>query len=304
MDAPPLGTSALLTGATGFLGKHLAKALVRRFGTVHAVVRPASDVAGLPSSVIVHPFAGGMEAMNAIVAAADPTITFHAASMVRAAHRPIDIAPMLDANITFGTLLCDALCRNGNGLLVNAGTIWQHFEGPAYNPVCLYAATKQAFEDLTEYYVQAQGLRVIHLMLGDTYGPDDRRGKLIGLLLDALRTGGKLDLSPGEQRIAPVHSDDVVAAFLTAAQRLLSDPAIRRERHTVCGEEVCSIRELVAMIERVSGRSIAAQWGARTYRDREVMAPWLGRRLPGWTPGIGLEEGLRQLLSQSKSQTC
>ena len=46
----------------------------------------------------------------------------------------------------------------------------------------------------------------------------------------------------------------------------------------------------------LSGTSLAIEWGARPYRDREVMVPWTkGKTVPGWAPHIPLERGLGEL---------
>ena len=59
-----------------------------------------------------------------------------------------------------------------------------------------------------------------------------------------------------------------------------------------------TLRELVAIFERVTQAPLRIEWGGRPYRQREVMEPWgEGRPLPGWTPRVGLEEGLARTLS-------
>jgi hypothetical protein len=53
---------------------------------------------------------------------------------------------------------------------------------------------------------------------------------------------------------------------------------------------------VVELYARVTGRPIEVVWGGRPYRDREVMVPWTGPRLPGWRPRIALADGLRTLV--------
>jgi hypothetical protein len=49
-------------------------------------------------------------------------------------------------------------------------------------------------------------------------------------------------------------------------------------------------------VEQATGTALAASWGARPYRAREVMTPWAGGEpLPGWRAAIPLEEGLAAL---------
>ena len=66
--------------------------------------------------------------------------------------------------------------------MVNTGTSWQHYENSDHRPSNLYAATKQAFEEILNFYATAYPLRVCSLHLSDTYGPNDIRPKLFGFL--------------------------------------------------------------------------------------------------------------------------
>lgn len=283
---------ALVTGATGYIGSNLVRRIVAEGVEVHAAVRPDSDVSALPPEARIHGYSGTAASASEIADAARPDVTFHLASHFRAEHAQDDLESLIAANVAFGTWLVDALCRHPEPRLINTGTSWQHYMDRPYDPVCLYAATKQAFEAMLEFYVSARGLAVTTLKLFDSYGPGDPRKKLVAALFNAAITGQRLELSPGEQRIDLVHVDDVVNAFMIAASRTAADA--RSESFSVSSRHPVSLRELVALVERVTGKSIDVKWGARPYRDREVMTPWTGgTALPDWRAETGLEEGLR-----------
>jgi len=184
------------------------------------------------------------------------------------------------------------MARQGARDLVNTDTSWQHYENQQYSPVNLYAATKQAFEDLLQYYLEACGLRVVTLNLFDTYGPDDPRPKLMNLLKRVAREQQPLAMSPGEQWIDLVHVDDGVRAYEVAAGRLLKGGVMGHERYAVSSGNPVQLRELVRQVERILGRNLPITWGGRPYRSREVMQPYAGRSLPGWMPQTKLGSGL------------
>jgi hypothetical protein len=53
----------------------------------------------------------------------------------------------------------------------------------------------------------------------------------------------------------------------------------------------------VESVERVSGRTLDVHWGARPYREREVMVVGNSEEtLPGWHPSIALERGLESVI--------
>ncbi|HYM31296.1 MAG TPA: NAD(P)-dependent oxidoreductase [Candidatus Cybelea sp.] len=288
---------ALLTGGTGFVGRVLAEKLIDAGFDLHAIVRPGSDTSAMPDATLVHRHDGSAARMAAIAAAARPDVTFHLASLFRAEHKPDEITPMIEANLAFGTQLVDALTALGPTKLVNAGTAWQHFGGSAYDPVCLYAATKQAFEALLEFYVQARGLQAITLKIFETYGPGDPRPKLMNALVAAAKSGKPIDLTAGDQQLDFVHAADAADAFIAAASRLTAGQAAGHERYALSSGAPVSTRQLVSLVERLGGRPIRANWGARAYRKREVLVPWSGgAALPGWAPKIALDQGIAELL--------
>jgi len=235
--------------------------------------------------------------LNAIVAEAKPDVVFHLASVFLSSHTYDDIAPMMESNITFGTQLLEAMCVNGIKHLVNAGTSWQHYNSEDYNPVNLYAASKQAFLDIIRYYQEAKGMNVINLELFDTYGPGDLRRKLFALLKEISENHEKLKMSKGEQLIDIVFIDDVVSAFTLAGNYLVAGDYDKCGNYAVSSGKAIPLRKLVAEFVRISGRDVDVEWGAIPYRNREVMIPWYtGESLPGWSPKWLLERGIPKFL--------
>ena len=291
--------AAIITGATGFVGSHLARRLLDDGWDIHLIVRPQSSLVLFQDQldrVTVYRHDGSTDGMLEIVRSAKPAIVFHLASLFLAQHEAEDVEPMLRSDVIFGTQLVEAMVANGVYQLINTGTSWQHFENESYSPVCLYAATKQAFECILTFYAQTTPLRVITLKLFDTYGPNDSRLKLFTLLRKAAREQTRLAMSPGEQLIDLVYIDDVVDAYLLAAQRLHEQGVDQQEDYAVSSGNPIKLRELVEIYCRVTGTRLLIEWGGRPYRSREVMVPWsTGRVLPGWLPKVGIEEGIRRM---------
>lgn len=287
---------ALVTGATGFVGSNLVRRLVADGWDTHIITRPVSSLELLndvSDRLTVHWYDGTVENLHEIVRLSKPDMVFHLASLFLSQHTSSDIERLFSSNILFATQLVESLVANGVLRIINTGTSWQHYENREYSPVNLYAATKQAFESILQYYVEASGLQVITLKLFDTYGPHDPRPKLLNLLEKMAREGSTLAMSPGDQLIDLVYIDDVVDAFLLAAQRLQTMHVQRHECFALSSGKPLTLRELVVVYSQLCGRKISIEWGGRPYRQREVMIPWTSfATLPTWFPKISLESGL------------
>lgn len=289
-----------MTGGTGFLGSHLATALAATGWEVHLLARRKASGVSVPLSggMRVHVYTGETSGVIAAMGASQPDVVFHLASLFITQHAPEQISDLIDANVLLGTQLLEAMRLTGTRALVNTGTPWQRFDGPEFCPVNLYAATKQAFEDVIAYYVAVVGVRSITLSLSDTYGQGDTRKKLFSLLLQALNSNELLAMSPGNQVLDMVHASDVCEAFLRAAEIVREPGRPMATTYAVSGGERRTLREVVEVFEKAAGRRLRIKWGARPYRQREVMVPWDGPRLPEWSPKVRLLDGFTELLGE------
>lgn len=295
-------TRALVTGVTGFVGSHLARALLADGVEVHAAVRPGARLERVPElrdAVVLH-VDDTPDALVRAVAEARPDATYHLATNFIAEHGPGDAGALVADNVGFPSRLVDALGPDGR-VFVNVGTAWQHVDGARYRPKNLYAATKQAFEDVLAFSVSSGRVRAVTVNLYDSYGPLDRRGKLLSALVDALRTGDVLGASSGRQVVDLVHVDDVVRG-LRAAADACADDALPADvpYFSLSSGRPCTLRELVDALGVVAGRPVPVEWGVRPDRVGDMTSPWdAGPPVPGWTPRVDLETGLAALLADA-----
>lgn len=285
----------VVTGASGFVGRHLTRALVARGDEVHAVLRVGSTrpVPELPVAQL-HRLDDPRGQISSVIDAVRPELAFHLATHFAARHVPGETLAMLDSNVVFGTMLAQACALRGVRL-VHTTSAWQHLGGAEYNPVSLYAATKQALVDIVEYFRVVERLDAREVCLFDTYGPDDDRGKLVGFLMAARREGRTVEMSSGKQLVDLVHIDDVVAALLVAA-----GAGNFGRRLVVRSGQPVSVRVVVDLLNEVSGGALSVRWGARPDRGREMVDDWpVAGESHGWAPAIPLRDGLARLWQAS-----
>ena len=297
----------LMTGITGFIGHHLGERLVNDGHEVFAIVRPTSKIDELSENLRCNVKFHVNDSENTVldivtdlcVEGNRPDVVYHLAANFLNAHQFDDIKFLVQSNITFGTELLDAMTANNVFNFVNVGTFAQHFEDAEYSPVNLYAATKECFESIIQFYIETARLRCISLHLFDTYGADDKRGKILGLLKKISETGETLKMSPGGQLIDIVYIDDVVEAFVLAGKYLAANQYDYCGTYGVSSLNPLPLREVVKIFEEVAGKKLSIEWGGRPYRQREVMVPWKSfKTLPGWAPKVNLRDGIGKFLAQ------
>lgn len=291
-----------LTGGTGFIGSNLIAALDTR--EIHLLTLPGSEdhLSGPSRRVKIHLYDGSTQSVIDAVANSGAELVIHLAACFVAEHKPGDIERLVRSNVLLGAQLLEGMRLSGTRRLLNTGTSWQHYENSQCRCSCLYAATKQAFEALIDFYVDAHDFRVATLKLFDTYGPGDPRPKLFNFLRNADASKPFL-MSEGKQLIDLVYVDDVIRAFLAAEQWIFDSAAATHERFGISSGKPRPLREIVERYLKEAHSPLSVQWGARPYRAREVMQTWTDfTPLPGWHPKIDLNEGLSRLIDSVEGE--
>lgn len=119
-----------------------------------------------------------------------------------------------------GGYLLKAAFSQGFDKIVCAASITEFGQNGEYRPLTSYAVTKQTFRDLA-MYKDTDKIRVVTLVLSNTYGPGDLRPKVLNRVKEAIRTGEAFELSAGDQDYDAVYIDDVSMRLLWQEERCL-----------------------------------------------------------------------------------
>jgi len=286
-----------ITGATGFIGKHLVKKLVAE-GHQIAVNLYGNEETPFDSIVKTYQLNENntandiayfkQEAFDGII---------HLASLYLTLHKPEDAVKLIDSNVRFSSYVLECAAQAKTKWFLNTGTFWQNYNNAEYSPVNLYAATKQAFESIARYYIETNQIRFSTLRLSDTYGPNDTRPKIFNLWFKNADSGELLKMSPGEQTIDITYIDDIVDAFYLLATQLNSGSIQTGSFFAVKAEKRYTLKELANVFEQATGLKLNINWGGKPYREREVMVPWEnGKTITGWRPKFDVNKGLIKML--------
>lgn len=294
--------NCIVTGATGYIGSHVVRHLISKGWNVAIIARPDSSynlLNDIKTKITVFEYDGEIESLKDFIVGREADVIMHLAAAVVNAPSLSQISTIIDANICFGTEILEAMRYSKTKLFISTGTYWQNYDGKVeYNPVDLYAATKEAFEKIVKFYVEAYGIRHVNLRLFDVYGEDDKRPKLWSTLRDIAGTDKVLDISLGEQMIDLVHVNDVARAFEISYDCLNNDPSVRNETYGVYSGNPRTLKEVVLIFQSIIGKQLNLDWGARQYKSREVMNLYVGYKLlPSWIPLISIDEGFKRFIN-------
>ncbi len=319
----------LLTGASGYIGHHVATALLNAGVEVHALTRPGSDLRGVAlARHDLHTVTASHVAE--IVGAVRPQAIVHLASLVKGQHAPADIAPLIEAHVTLPTLLLEAALPGS--VFINTGSYWELGDQTpglfSNTPNCVYAATKAALKPVLDYYARARYLNILTLTLFDVYGPNDWRGKLLPTLaarvkqLTPVSDGSAPDslpqtslqkpliLSPGEQLLDFVHIRDVAAGYMQSLRFLAEHHPARDGQGGIGTAAPCNphrfalrsgtlrtLREVIALVQEVWNVTLPCEFTG-SYPANQIMIPNISESiLPGWGAATSLRDGLAELRS-------
>jgi len=291
-----------ITGATGFIGKHLVRSLQKE-GIEVAINLQDGEESPFSESVKNY-FLCKKDILSDIEFFIRENFDgiIHLASLYLTDHDPEDVGHLIESNVKFGTYVLECGAKAKVKWFINTGTFWQDYQNSDYSPVNLYAASKQAFESIAQYYIETNQIRFCTIRLSDTYGLEDTRPKIFNHWIRIAKTGETLDMSWGEQIIDISYIDDIVNAYVLLASHLQNNNLLvtNGSVYATKAEKRYTLKELAAIFEEITGSKLSIKWGARSYREREVMIPWENAVVvPDWKPKVSIKEGLKLILNQT-----
>ena len=242
----------LVTGAAGFTGGHLARALTRRGYTVRGLVRQSAQARDLEGAGI-EPAIGALEDRAALGRAMkDVAIVYHIAAVYRQAGIPKAKYRAVNA-IAVGDVI-DAAAAAGAQRVVHCSTVGVHgdIEHPPANedaplrPGDIYQVTKVEGERIAREAAARTGMPVTVVRPSGIYGPGDRR--LLKLFRGIARRRFVV-LGSGDIFYHLTYIDDLVEGF-----RLCGETGAAANRaYILAGGEVTTLTDLMALIAAEAG---------------------------------------------------
>ena len=293
--AVPAGSVALVTGGAGFIGGHLCPRLARAGMAVHSASRRehAGDTHFRHHAVDLADAAAVQRLLDAV----RPDYVFHLASHVQGAPDLKHVLPAFHGNLQSTVNLLTAVAARGCRRFVSTGSFMEPTATPGdLTPTSPYAAAKWASGAYGRMFAALYGLPVTTARVFMVYGPAQQDlTKLVPYVIRCLLRGEAPAITSGRRLVDWIYVEDVAEGFLRLA---LADDAVGRSVDLGSGATIATA-DLVATICRLVGNGLAPAVGALPDRPMEPTGTAdleTSRRLIGWAPRVGLEEGLARTI--------
>jgi nucleoside-diphosphate-sugar epimerase len=305
------GVRVAVFGASGFIGRWVARALTRENANVLLVVRDRKSMERIADRYGIRGEIVELDLIDRRAAASflehtRPAITFNLAGYgVDPAER--DERVMHEVNVELTSVLIDAVADrrdpdwNGQAV-VHAGSALEYgathgelSENSPTNPIEPYGTSKLAATRLLTHRAAELGVRAVTARLFTVYGPGEHSGRLLPSLVEAAKSGSSVSLTEGRQERDFCYVEDIAEGLL----RLGVSHATAGETVNLASGKLTSVRDFTltaARVMRIPEDRLA--FGAKAVRDDEM---WQGRvrtdrlrKLLDWAPSTEIDEGVRR----------
>jgi len=300
-EATANGQRMLVTGAAGFIGSALCRALLAESAEVHATSRFAQKADDQLRWWQVD--LSQVESAIDVVRKSRPGVIFHLASHVSGDRGLGAVTQTLRDNLISAVNVLIAAYECGAARVVLAGSMEEcDPRKPHAVPVSPYAAAKTATSTYARMFYGLYGLPVVNLRIYMVYGPGQHdTTKLVPYVTTSLLRGEQPRLSSGRREVDWVFIDDVVAAFVAAARAPVADG-----RPVDIGSgELTSVRSVVERLTALVGGPGEPVFGAlddRPVEHRRCADVERTLQSIGWKPRTPLDAGLERTVQWYRSQ--
>ena len=306
----------LVTGAAGFIGSHVAHALIDRgievvgIDTLNAYYDPALKKARLERLTVSPKFSfqqadvSDRDQMNGLMADnPDIRIVVHLAAQAGVRYSLVDPYSYVNTNVMGQVVLLEA-CRKLQGLehfiYASSSSVYGQNTSLPFKesdrvdaPGSLYAVTKRAGELTATAYAHLHGIPQTGLRFFTVYGPWGRPDMAYYGFAKAICAGEPVTLYEGSGLSRDfTYIDDITSGVLA----VMDHPAKAGEARlfNLGGDHPEKVTRLIGLLEETLGRKAQIEFRPRPAADME--STWASleavQKLSGWKPETNLETGI------------
>lgn len=306
-----------LTGATGFIGSHLLRRLIKENCEVHISVRENSSLNRIKDVIdncICHSLdLTDFNSTKNLIKKLKPEIIFHLAAYGVDYYQQ-DIYQAVNINIKASVNLFESYIKNKGFRFIHTGTSLEYghknksiSESSLQQPESIYGITKFTSVQLLSFIAkQAKQGNLIILRPFGVFGEFEGNHKFFPQIIGKLSRRESVKLTGGEQIRDYIYVDDLIDAYIKAA--VVSLPLGNNvEIINIGSGKGISIKEIALNIANQLGiNKDLLKFGALPYRSDEIMYSVANirkaKKILNWKPKISLKEGIENIIRKCQKK--
>ena len=305
-------TTCLITGGAGFIGSHIARALINKGHTVLVFdnFSSGSMVNLAPVADKINIIKGDICNFNALLGAFEGVdYVFHQAALVSVPQSVQEPLQTWQINVQGTANVLEAARQQGVKRVMFACSSAIYGNGPdlPYKETAPkdcqspYALSKLMGLELCQMYTRVYGLETVPLIYFNVFGngqnPHSPYAAVIAKFMQLAAEGKPLGIDwDGCQSRDFVHVRDVVQANLLAALK-----GVPGEAYNVARGSTCSLLELADLLDNISGQKLPRVFRPKREGDVKLSSADITKiRALGYAPAVSLAEGLTEMWNARK----
>ncbi|MDE8601615.1 NAD(P)-dependent oxidoreductase [Marinomonas sp. RSW2] len=287
----------LISGITGFLGSHLAKALLSSGFLVYGIKRKSSSLKRLDTmtdQIVLFDLSDSN--IEEVVTSVAPDFVIHTACDY--GRSGASVSDLVKTNIVFSLSLLEASSLHKVKAFINT-------DSALPNDVNAYALSKYQFSQWGKCY--SDKIKFINMRIEHMYGAGDDRNKFIHWFVEQLKKQVEsIPLTSGIQLRDFIYIDDIVSAYLLIINHI--DRLASYESFDVSTGKLMPVRDFLNAIlkEYISlykTNNVKLKFGELAFRENEMMAAHVSpKKLKslGWNPVVTHIDGIKKIFGENK----
>ncbi len=273
----------LLTGTSGFIGYTFLKyALSKKFDVTDILRSKNKSNSKLNQLKKIYPnryksiFFSNYKSLKQKIKNHRFYCFINFANLYKNNHNYDDIFRFIESNILFPTLIYDLIYKKTKKI-INFGTMMQHADGKSFSSKNLYAATKNSFEMINNYYSSnKKNVKIYNLKFYESFGENDKRIKLIPTLIKNYKKNKLTIILSKSLELNIIHINDIINSI-----NILLNYNVKPGSYCLKNKKNIKVIKLIEILNKTLNKKIKVKY----YKKSDIVFTKSNLKiLPKWKP--------------------
>lgn len=269
-------SNILLTGASGFIGSNILNEI--KFNNQIFIIQRYNTKKKIKSSknikiITFKKYSSLSKKLKKIKV----DVVINCATYYKKKHKSEDIYKFIESNILLGNIILENIGQLEAKKFINFSTTWENIFNNGFHPKNLYAAYKNGFNSIINYYKHKfPKIKFINLYIVDTFGKNDNRGKLLDTLRKNFIDNKITKITSKRLYLNLINVVDICDAIKVILNRNISTGQYILKNYTYF-----NIYKLIKFINKNSKKRLKIKWESNKYIKDKIIKY---KKLDNWKP--------------------